>query len=82
MARPWRSWHSSNLGAEELKPHWRSALGVPEITSLHSEFLGRKEEFFIHPFIFGLELSSLEMQKKECLVNKDEGVCFCVMRKL
>lgn len=36
--------------------HHCFAAGVPEITSFHSGFLDRKEEFYIYSFIFGPEL--------------------------
>lgn len=63
QSTPGASWHAASSGEKELNTDQRSATGVPEITSFRSELLGIREEFYISAFIFGPELSSLEMQK-------------------
>lgn len=66
-----------NLGGRELKMHHHFATGMPEITSFTVAFLVEGRCLMYTHLYLDLDqsLSSSEMQKIECLVNKDEDVC-------
>ena len=67
-----------SFGGEELETHHHFATGMPEITSFTVAFLvERRRLIYTHLYLdLNQSLSSSEMQKIECLVNKDEVCVF------